>query len=87
MTWRTEERRTDRERERQRVTPPLGARAPAYDPEYYTPTLCLAMWLALVDTRGLRPSLVRPNHLAAPYPPRIVGEPTPTRGEPSRIDF
>ena len=29
-----------------RVTPPLRARAPAYDGEYYTPTLRLAMWHA-----------------------------------------
>jgi hypothetical protein len=35
-----------------RVTPPLGARGPAYDSEYYTP-LRLAMWHALVGTRGL----------------------------------
>ena len=47
-----------------RVTPPLGARAPAYDGECYTSTLRLAMWHALADTRGLRPSSVRPNHLA-----------------------
>jgi len=30
-----------------RVTPPLGARAPAYDSDYYTPTLRLALWHAL----------------------------------------
>jgi hypothetical protein len=30
-----------------RETPPLGARAPAYDGEYYTPTLRLALWHAL----------------------------------------
>jgi len=48
-----------------RVTPPLRARAPAYDGEYYTPTLRLAMWHAFADTRGLRHPLVHPNHLAA----------------------
>ena len=28
------------------VTPPLGARGPAYGGEYYTPTLRLALWHA-----------------------------------------
>jgi hypothetical protein len=44
-----------------RVTPPLGARAPAYDGECYTPTLRLAMWHALADTRGLRLQRSVPN--------------------------
>ena len=48
-----------------RVTPPLRARAPAYDGEYYTPTLRLAMWHAFAVTRGLKPPSVRPNRLAA----------------------
>ena len=42
---------------------------PAYDGEYYTPTLRLAMWLALADTRGLRQGPVpwsEPHNLAAP---------------------
>jgi hypothetical protein len=30
------------------------------------PTLQLAMWHAIADTRGLRHPFVRPNHLATP---------------------
>ena len=33
---------------------------PAYDGEYYTPTLCLASWHAFVDTRGLEMNLFVP---------------------------
>jgi len=41
-----------------RVTLPLGARAPAYDGEYYTSTLRLALWHALRQhTRVPRPSV------------------------------
>jgi hypothetical protein len=43
-----------------------GRTGSAYDGEYYSPTLRLAMWSALADTRVLRPPSVRPNHLAAP---------------------
>ena len=43
---RERERARARARERERVTPPLGKRAPAYNAEYYTHTLSLAMWLA-----------------------------------------
>jgi hypothetical protein len=42
-----------------RVTPPLRARAPAYDGEYYTSTLRLALWHAFRHhTRGPKPSPV-----------------------------
>jgi len=40
----------------------FNARAPAYDGEYYTPTLRLAMWHALAGTRRLRHPSDRPNH-------------------------
>ncbi len=56
-----------------RATPPLGARGTAYGSELYTPTLRLAMWHALADTRGLRPSSVHPNHPAAPSRRRAPG--------------
>jgi len=63
-----------------RVTPPLGARGPAYGGEYYTPTLRWALWHAFRQhTRGPRPSPVRPNHRPAlsrvrdlkPIPPLV----------------
>ena len=49
-----------------RVTPSLGAQARAYDGEYYTPTLRLAMLHALAGTWGPRQTSFLLNHLAAP---------------------
>jgi hypothetical protein len=58
-----------------------GRTGPAYDGEYYTPTLRFAMWHAFADTRGLRHPFVQPNYLAAPSRRRAPWDVPPPWGE------
>ncbi len=58
-----------------RVTPPLGARAPAYDGEYFTPTRCLEQRAPFLPYPSQRicfdvkpPSPPPPSHIPFPRP-------------------
>ena len=65
-----------------------GRTGPAYDGEYYTPTLRLAIWHALAGTSGLRHASARPYHLAAPSrrrAPRDVRAREKERDPPLRL--